>query len=156
VNSPEIPFVRGRFLIPIVPHAAFFATIALSLSHRGILIPVYMLVTFGLLFGLNVVEGSRLGVFLKRWYPAECEKLIRRKNVPSPLDQLITQTDYGYKSLRGLWLSGLWLVLASHTGDDRILKQLRRHRRRVWIESLSTPLVMFVVIVSAVSVSKTG
>jgi hypothetical protein len=153
MSALQIPFIRGRFLIPMVSHAVFFAAIALNLLDRNILMPAYMLVTLGLLLGLNVVEGSRLGLFLKRWYPIECERLFREKHVLSAADEVITEA-YRRNSHWNLWLAGLWLALASYPKDDPILKRIRQHKRWVWIEAFSTLPVMSVVLELASSVSK--
>jgi hypothetical protein len=133
----------------MVSHATFFVAIALSLSDRAILIPVYMLVTFGLLVCFNLFESFRLSAFLKHWYPAECEKLI-------------TQAGLGPNFLLGLrsslpcWGIGFaCLVLGESDAEgNAILNRLRRHQRWIWIQVLSMPPVMFVVIVSAGTVSK--
>ena len=86
---PEAPITNACFILPLVSHVVFFAAIASGRFGRDIVIPIYMLVTFGLVFGLSWFEGARLGPFLKRWYPGEFEKLQ-------------TRSGYGYNSFRGL------------------------------------------------------
>ena len=149
-NSLEIPFVRGRFLIPMVSHAIFFAAIALNLSDRAILIPVYMLVTMGLLVGLGQLESFRLSSFLMHKYPDEHEKHVK---------QIAAWTGYEPNAVRDLcnsFLGGLKFRFdfPRHAEDDPILKRIRQHKRWVWIEVCSTIPVMFVVLELATSVSK--
>ena len=132
----EVPIVSARFFVMLASHAAFFTAIAFSLLEREILIPLYLLVTFGLLVGLNWFEGARLGPCLKHRYPVEFEKLQ-------------TRSGYGYNSFRGLRFA-----FSGNPDDDHALKRLRRHWRRIWIEALSSPPLMFMIIVSAVSISK--
>ena len=148
MSPPEPPITRVRFLIPVAAHVTFFAAIALSPSGRVILIPAYMLILFGLIVGFNLLEGFRLKSFLKHRYPAECEKLTR-------------QAGYGPNFALGLNSSHPWwgfrfavLVLGGGNAEgEALLKRLRRHQRWIWVEAVSLPPVMFLVVVSAGTVS---
>jgi len=148
LNPPEPPITRARFLIPIAAHATFFAAIALNPSGPVILVPVYMLVLVGLIVGFNLFEGFRLKSFLKHRYPAECEKLTR-------------QAGYGPNFALGLKSSYPWwglgfavLVLGGGNAEGKaLLKRLNRRQRWIWVEAFSLPPVMFLVVVSAVTVS---
>ena len=147
--SHEIPVIRGRFLITMVSHAAFFAAIALGLSDPDVLIPGYVVVTFGLLLGLNWLESIRLSSYLKCRYPAEFEKF----------EEKFTWTGYGPNAIRDLSSShlmgsGFWFTFRGDREDDLVPKQIRQRYRCVLIEAFSMPPVMFVVIVSASAVSK--
>ena len=148
MNPPEPPITKARFLIPVAAHATFFAAIALSPSSRVILIPAYMLILFGLIVGFNLLEGFRLKSFLKHRYPAECEKLTR-------------QAGYGPNFALGLKSSYPWwglgfavLVLGGGNAEgEALLKRLRRRQRWIGLEAVSLPLVTFLVVVSASTVS---
>ena len=148
MSPPEPPITRARFLIPMAAHATFFAAIALNPSGRVILIPAYMLILVGLIVGFNLLEGFRLKSFLKHRYPAECEKLTR-------------QAGYGPNFALGLKSSYPWwglgfavLVLGGGNAEDEaLLKRLKRRQRWIWVEAFSLPPVVFLVVVSAVTVS---
>ena len=134
VNSPEVPIFRVRFLTMMVSHVVFFAAIAMSPSNRNVVIPSYMFVIFALMVGWGTFEWTRLGPFLEHRYPREFDKLTR---------------GWAVNTLRGYRFA-----FSVDAEDDGILRTIRRHWRWGWIEALSFPLVMFIVVVSATSVSK--
>lgn len=119
----------------MLPHVLPFLALALGVN-RAVAIPSYMLVTGGLLVVWNAIDASRLNAFLKERYPAELAKLS-------------TQTGYGYNSLRSLRFA-----FSDQRDEDPILERVRRHARSVWLQTLTLPPLMMIVVISAVSMSK--
>ena len=148
MNPPEPPVSRARLLIPMAAHSTFFAAIALSPSGRVILIPAYMLILVGLIAGFNLLEGFRLKSFLKHRYPAECEKLTRQAGC-GPNFALGLNSSYPWWGFRFAVL----VLGGGNAEGEALLKRLRRRQRWIWVEAVSLPPVMFLVVVSAVTVS---
>ena len=149
MSPSEIPIIRFRFFIPIVSHAVFFVAIAFSWFDDSTVIPTYLLVSIGLVMGFNFREAFLLKSFLKRRYPAECEKLARQAGYGPNFAM-------GARSSAPFWGLGFALLILGegNAEGDVILKRLRRHQRWIWLEVFSTLPLTFVVIVLAGIVSK--